>query len=144
MKKFYYNSPIGTIEITSENNNIISIIFTDKKISSSDNSNVTKQFDEYFKGKRKNFDLKIKPKGTEFRQKVWRELTKIPYGQTKTYKEIAEAIGCKNAQRAVGQACNKNPLAIVIPCHRILSKSNSLTGYAFGIDKKEYLLNLEK
>ena len=105
---------------------------------------VVKQFDEYFSGKRKTFDLPLNPKGSEFQKKVWKELKKIPYGETRTYKEIAAAIGNPDAARAVGNANNKNPIAIIIPCHRVIGSNRRLIGYAGGIDKKEILLKLEK
>src|SRR5699024_8750818 len=100
-----------------------------------------KQLLEYFNGERKVFDLKLNPKGTEFQKKIWNELIKIPYGETKSYSEIAKNIGNPKACRAVGNANNKNPIGICIPCHRVIGKNGSLTGYAGGIDKKEYLLN---
>lgn len=84
------------------------------------------------------------PEGTKFQRKVWREIAKIPFGKTKTYKEIAEAIGNPLAYRAVGQACKKNPVPIIIPCHRVISSSGSLGGYRGGIKRKKILLDLEK
>lgn len=103
-----------------------------------------KQLEEYYSGNRMIFELPMNLKGTEFQQKVWKELCKIPYGKTITYKEIARNIGNEKAVRAVGTAIGKNPIAIVIPCHRVIGSNGSLTGYAYGIDKKEQLLNLEK
>ena len=105
---------------------------------------VAKQLDEYFAGKRTNFELNISPKGTEFQKKVWAELLKIPYGKTKSYQEIAETVGKPNAQRAVGSACNKNPILLIIPCHRVVSKSGKLAGFVCGLKNKKYLINLEK
>lgn len=102
------------------------------------------QLKEYFAGNRKSFDIPISANGTEFQIKVWKELQKIPYGKTATYKEIAENIGNKNASRAVGMANNKNPIAIIIPCHRVIGTKGDLTGYAGGIKLKKYLLDLEK
>ena len=103
-----------------------------------------KQLEEYYSGNRMIFELPMNLKGTEFQQKVWKELCKIPYGKTITYKEIARNIGNEKAVRAVGTAIGKNPIAIVIPCHRVIGSNGLLTGYAYGIDKKEQLLNLEK
>ncbi len=105
--------------------------------------NVKLQLDEYFSGKRKIFDIKINPKGTAFQKQVWQELQKMPYGETKFYSEIAESIGNKNAQRAIGSACNKNPILLVIPCHRIISKSRNIGGFAYGRNVKLELLKLE-
>lgn len=87
--------------------------------------------------------LKYKAKGTDFQEKVWREIEKIPYGETRTYKDIAVAIGNSKASRAVGSACNKNPLPIVIPCHRVISSNGSLNGYVYGSELKAHILTME-
>ena len=145
--KFYYKSPIGILEIELENGTIqrLRVVESCSKISKRTGyfAEVAKQLDEYFAGKRTKFELNISPKGTEFQKKVWAELLKIPYGKTKSYQEIAEAIGKPSAQRAVGSACNKNPILLLIPCHRVISKTGKLTGFACGIDRKEQLLKLE-
>ena len=99
---------------------------------------------EYFAGKRKTFTLKLKPKGTNFQKSVWQELCKIPYGETISYKELATRIGIPKACRAVGMANNKNPLPIIIPCHRVVATNGKLTGYAGGLEIKRFLLELEK
>lgn len=98
---------------------------------------------EYLSGKRKAFDFTFELDGTDFQKKVWKELTKIPYGETRTYKEIAVAVGNPKASRAVGMANNKNPISIVIPCHRVIGSDGKLTGYAGGLDMKKALLDLE-
>lgn len=98
---------------------------------------------EYLEGRRKHFDIPLAPKGTAFQQKVWNALCTIPYGETRSYSEIAEIIGNPKACRAVGMANNKNPIIIMIPCHRVIGKNGSLTGYAGGLEIKEYLLHLE-
>ena len=95
-------------------------------------------------GKRMEFDLPVKLQGTEFQVKVWEALRQIPYGKVSTYKEIATAIGNPNAARAVGMACNRNPIWIAIPCHRVIGSGQALTGYAGGIDMKRSLLQLEQ
>ena len=145
--KFYYKSPIGILEIELKNNVILGLKVVESCSNISERTGyfeeVAKQLDEYFAGERTKFELSISPKGTEFQKKVWTELLKIPYGKTKSYKEIAEAIGNTNAQRAVGSACNKNPILLIIPCHRVVSKSGKLTGFACGIDRKEQFLKLE-
>ena len=145
--KFYYNSPIGILEIELKNDTIqrLRVVESRSKISERTGyfAEVVKQLDEYFAGKRTKFELNICPKGTEFQKKVWAELLKIPYGKTKSYQEIAEAIGKTNAQRAVGSACNKNPILLIIPCHRVVSKTGKLTGFTCGIDRKEHLMKLE-
>lgn len=102
-----------------------------------------KELLEYMRGERKSFSIPLNPKGTEFQKKVWNELLKIPYGEVRTYGEIAGAVGCPKGARAVGLACNKNPIIILIPCHRVVGKNGKLTGYACGIDVKEKFLSLE-
>lgn len=101
------------------------------------------QLTEYLEGKRKYFDLPIAPEGTDFQKKVWERLMQIPYGKTKSYGQIAAETGNPKASRAVGNANNKNPIAIIIPCHRVIGKNGKLTGYAGGLDIKKTLLNLE-
>ena len=147
MKKiYYYNTCIGRIGIAEENGIITNVTFADKKWKVEETETIKKakkQLDEYFEGKRKNFDLPTKLEGTEFQLKVWNELKKIPYGHTASYKEIAEAVGCPNGYRAVGMANNRNPIAIIYPCHRVIGADGSLTGYGGGIGIKEKLLSLE-
>ncbi|WP_054948561.1 methylated-DNA--[protein]-cysteine S-methyltransferase [Numidum massiliense] len=105
---------------------------------------VLKQLDEYFAGKRCYFDVPIAfLGGTSFQQKVWQELLNIPYGEVRTYKEIAQAVGIPKAVRAVGGANNRNPLSIIVPCHRVIGSNGALVGYGGGLEKKEYLLRLE-
>ena len=104
----------------------------------------SQQIEEYLQGKRKNFSLPIALRGTDFQQKVWHELLNIPYGETRSYKQIAEKIGCPKGYRAVGMANNKNPIAIIVPCHRVIGQNKNLVGYAGGIDIKEKLLKLEE
>ena len=106
-------------------------------------SHTTKQLDEYFANVRQDFDLPLNPSGTLFQKKVWEALTKVPYGETRTYKEIAIAIGNEKACRAVGMANHNNPIAIIIPCHRVIGSDGSLTGYAGGLHIKQALLDLE-
>ena len=144
---FCYKSLIGILEIKVENNIVLGlkVVESCSKISLRNGyfAEVAKQLDEYFVGKRTKFELNISSKGTEFQKKVWAELLKIPYGKTKSYQEIAGAIGKPSAQRAVGSACNKNPILLIIPCHRVVSKTGKLTGFACGVDRKEQLLKLE-
>ena len=145
---YKYNSIIGDIFISADENFLLSVQFVNHNfIENKENKIIRqtiKQLDEYFRGKRKKFELPLNPKGTEFQKKVWLQLMNIPYGKTATYKDIATLIGNSNASRAVGNANNKNPIAIIIPCHRVIGSNNKLTGYAGGLDKKEKLLNLEK
>lgn len=142
-----YKSCVGNILIEADNKAITRIQFNTSNVSycsSSLEQEAAKQLDEYFKGKRKKFDLPLNLKGTEFQKKVWEALKQIPYAQTRSYKEIAMMIGNKNASRAVGMANNKNPCPIVVPCHRVIGSNGSLVGYALGLDIKKKLLDLEK
>ncbi len=102
-----------------------------------------RQLEEYFAGERREFELELAPTGTPFQLSVWRELRAIPYGETASYGEIAAAVGQPSAARAVGGANNRNPIAIVVPCHRVISASGSLTGYGGGLPRKQQLLALE-
>lgn len=102
------------------------------------------QLSEYFAGKRQAFELPLNPQGTVFQKRVWQALTEIPYGETRSYKEIAEQVGAPKGFRAVGGANNKNPIGIVIPCHRVIGANGALVGYAYGLSTKIRLLELEK
>ncbi len=102
------------------------------------------ELEEYFDGKRKSFDFPYHMEGTAFQKKVWAELCRIPYGQTRTYKEIAEAVGHPKASRGVGMANHRNPISIVVPCHRVIGSNGALVGYAGGLSMKEALLSLEE
>ena len=154
MYKKYVNLPVGKIEIIEENEKIVELnIYNEERNQKKNNIiekdtklllEVEKQLREYFEGKRIKFEISLNPKGTEFMKKVWKELLKIPYGETRTYKEIAEKIGNSKASRAVGMANNKNPIPIIIPCHRVIGSNNKLVGYALGLDMKQYLLDLER
>ena len=102
-----------------------------------------RQFSEYLEGERKEFNLLFKMQGTEFQKRVWKALCDIPYGETRSYKQIAQAIGNPKAVRAVGMANNKNPLLVIVPCHRVIGTNGQLVGYASGLEKKRLLLQLE-
>ena len=102
------------------------------------------QIDEFFAGERKAFDLPLAPVGTEFQKKVWNALKEIPYGETRSYKDIAIAVDNPKGFRAVGMANNRNPIAIIVPCHRVVGVNGKLVGYAGGMDVKTFLLELEK
>lgn len=147
--KTLYISPIGGIEITSTNNKILKLNFTPLKSEDFNNSDrehnkvISIQLDEYFAGSRAEFDLNLELQGTEFQKKVWQAILEIPLGQTATYSEIANKIGNPKAVRAVGMACNKNPLIIIVPCHRVVGAKGALTGYAGGLLKKQWLLTHE-
>ena len=149
-EKKIYNSPVGRLLVELENGFLVGLDFADGIQAEGKNgnesallANVSMQLDEYFRGARKNFDLPLNPAGTEFQRKVWDALLAIPYGETRTYREIAEAAGCPRGFRAVGMANNKNPIAIIIPCHRVIGSNGKLVGYAGGLGRKEALLALE-
>lgn len=102
-----------------------------------------RQLDEYFRGERRAFDLPLKPCGTDFQKSVWHQLALIPYATTLSYSTLARLVGRPKAARAVAQACHRNPLAVIIPCHRVIGANGSLTGYAAGLERKQGLLNIE-
>ena len=147
-------TPIGIITVKEKSNKIIELQLNSNLVQPlKENEQIKetpllieteRQLIEYFNKKRTKFELPIEPKGTEFMKKVWKELINIPYGETRTYGQIAKNIGNEKASRAVGRANNKNPIPIIIPCHRVIGANNKLIGYALGLDKKEFLLNLEK
>lgn len=99
---------------------------------------------EYFAGTRRNFDIPLRPKGTVFQRKVWKVLREIPYGETRSYREVAAAVGSPGAAKAVGGACRSNPIPILIPCHRVVGANGCLIGFSGGLDLKENLLKLEQ
>lgn len=151
MDTLFYSSPMGTLILKVDSEYVYSL--ESSMVLEENNSEILnqplvkecfKQLDEYFNGFRKAFNLPIKLKGTEFQEKVWQELLKIPYGTTCTYGEIADRIGKPRAARAIGGANNKNKLMIIVPCHRVIGRNGKLVGYAGGLDKKKYLLDLEK
>lgn len=138
-------SPIGVLSITEQNGRLAEVFFGEKPETAATPLLIKakKQFEEYFSGKRKYFDLPCAQAGGGFYESVWRQMSSIPYGETMTYGQIAEAIGRPGGSRAVGGACNKNALPIIVPCHRVVG-SKGLIGFAGGLDKKEFLLGLEK
>ena len=150
LMKTFCNTPIGYLEIEENDNYIVSVklikeLSNDKYV---DDNNIIlnkakQQINEYFLRKRKIFDLPIKFNGTEFQKSVWNSLLNIPYGKTKSYKDIAKDVGNVKACRAVGMANNKNPIMIIVPCHRVIGTNGKLVGYACGLDIKKKLLELE-
>ncbi len=143
----YLDSPLGIVEIAFEKDHIVGIEFVDKKKEASPtplSRKAVKELKEYFEGKRKIFSLPLHLEGTEFQKRVWEALQEIPYGQTCSYKDIAVKIGNPGASRAVGLANNRNPISIVIPCHRVIGANKKLVGYGGGLERKEWLLNMEK
>ena len=144
-----YASPLGTIVIESDGETLTGLRFADKTECVETKgevpiiAEVRKWLDNYFSGKQPRNVPKIHPQGTDFQRKVWQALLTIPYGQTMTYGEIAQLVGCRSAQ-AVGQAISRNPIALIIPCHRVVGAHGALGGYAFGIERKERLIQLEQ
>ena len=147
---FCYDTEIGRIKISEKDEKIIGLVFSDYKKENEiekETELIKKaytQLEEYLSGKRTEFNIEIEMIGTEFQKKVWKELLNIPYGETRSYKDIAIAIGNEKACRAVGNANNKNPIAIIVPCHRVVGSDGSMTGYAGGLNIKEKLLKIEK
>ncbi len=150
MKKFaIYETKLGYFKMEYDDGNITFF----KKIfdeSITDFGTKTKLTDkaytqllEYFDGKRKQFDVPYKLTGTDFQVKVWSALCDIPYGETRSYKDIAKAVGNEKASRAIGMANNKNPITVIVPCHRVIGANGKLVGYAGGLEMKEFLLNME-
>ena len=151
----YYQSPIGLIRMGETEGFLTGADFVEQSPESEHfqsgsipNSNILlkdacRQLDEYFQGRRQNFDLALKPHGTDFQRSAWESLLRIPYGETRSYLQQAESIRNPMAIRAIGQANSRNPISIIIPCHRVIGKNGSLTGYAGGLDRKTRLLALE-
>ena len=145
----YMATPVGMLTIAEEDGFITNIAFGQRTFDGilGENALICKakaQLEEYFAGTRKDFDLPLDMKGTDFQKRVWSALTAVPYGRTASYKDIARMVDSPKGFRAVGMANNRNPIVIVVPCHRIVGANGSMTGYAGGIEAKEFLLELEK
>lgn len=155
-KAYKYDTLIGKILITETNNEITGLSKLSEDQELLDNNRkyemietemmkeAAKQLNEYLLGHRKSFDLRINPQGTQFQKKVWEALCAIPYGETRSYKQIAQAVGNEKASRAVGMANHNNPIMCIIPCHRVIGANGQLVGFGAGLFIKEQLLNLEK
>ena len=141
-------SPIGVVRLTESDGFITRIELTDTADAPTTPTplfyEAEQQIMAYLEGKRKQLDFPIRMVGTPFQQRVWRALQRIPYGTTCTYGEIATAVGNPRASRAVGMACNRNPLLLIVPCHRVVGANGTLTGFAYGTDAKQWLLELER
>jgi methylated-DNA-[protein]-cysteine S-methyltransferase len=140
-----FSSPKGIRKISLNNNTDIIKSANLTRLRSDDPYmfNIFEQFQEYLKGERKKFNVPLDIKGTEFQQKVWNELSKVPYGKTVSYKKMAEKLGNKKALRAVGKAASQNPVCILIPCHRMINSNGKIGGYSAGLKIKEKFLELE-
>ena len=142
----YVESPIGTLEITASNSGLISLYFKPRSQTVCANT-ITKaaqtQLAEYFNGTRKVFDLQLDTHGTAFQKAVWQQLLRIPYGEVRSYLDIARGLNNDKAVRAVGAANGRNPVSIIVPCHRVIGNNGKLTGYAGGLERKAWLLQHE-
>lgn len=147
MKTAFINSPLGITKIEGDKNGISVIsLLSEGEVSVEiplELKDAVTQLQDYFEGKRTDFNFKLNPKGTDFQQKVWQELLKIPFGKTMSYMDLSKKLGDVKAIRAVASANGKNPLWIVVPCHRVIGTDGSLTGYAGGLWRKKWLLEHE-
>lgn len=143
-----YESPFGPIRMDYEGEVLVRLRTVEPTVQTGERTELTDramdQLREYFSGQRKQFELPYELRGTEFQKKVWAALEAIPYGQTRSYREIAQAVGNPKAVRAVGAANGKNPMWVVVPCHRVIGADGGLTGYAGGVELKRALLELEQ
>jgi methylated-DNA-[protein]-cysteine S-methyltransferase len=147
------DSPIGPITLAGDDDSLTRLVMHEQRHAPGDLhhwpqdpnafGDVVDQLKAYWEGDLKEFEVTLSLKGTEFQQRVWRALQQIPYGQTVSYAELADEIGAHNAQRAVGSANGKNPIAIIVPCHRVIAADGTLGGYGGGLDRKCFLLALE-
>ncbi|WP_340114330.1 methylated-DNA--[protein]-cysteine S-methyltransferase [Maribellus mangrovi] len=141
----YLSSPVGWLKLTGNSNSLLSVSFEEMEGDGSSElppilKKSRRQLEEYFEGIRKEFDLKLSPEGTDFQQKIWKLVTNVSYGKTATYHDISVQSGSEKSTRAVGLANGKNPIPIIIPCHRIIGSNGKLTGYAGGLERKRWLL----
>lgn len=147
---FYYETTIGRVGIVEEAGSVTHVLFEqDVRLDDAREEETpllreaSKQIQEYLDGERQQFDLPLNPCGTPFRQQVWKGLCAIPYGESRSYQDLARWIGNDKACRAVGNANNKNPIPLIIPCHRVIGANGKLTGYRGGLERKKQLLDLE-
>lgn len=149
-----FASPIGTLRLTADDHGLTGLFMEAHRYGPAEVqadwerdderfADVRRQLDEYFAGDRTDFDVQLAPSGTNFQQRVWEALRTIPYGEVRSYGEIAESIGRPSASRAVGAANGRNPISIIVPCHRVIGASGAMTGYGGGIERKRALLDLE-
>ena len=148
LSHFSYRTPFGFVTIQVSDDAVERLVFGKATLAGSEHptelsNRAANELQEYFAGKRRLFDVPLRLEGTPFQRQVWEALQRIPYGQTRSYGEVAASIGHPGASRAVGQANNRNPLPIFVPCHRVVASDGSLAGYAFGTKMKRFLLDLE-
>lgn len=152
----FKTAPLGNLLLTADATHLTGIYFSDRDHAPAPDSRwlldpkysileqAQKQLQEYINGTRKNFSLPLRLSGTDFQERVWREIALIPFGQIITYSELANRVGAPDAVRAAGTATGRNPISIIVPCHRVVGKDGSLTGYAGGLERKRHLLRLER
>lgn len=143
-----YNTPIGYLNLAATDTHLVSCLFSDIAYPTTPEQpqvlqQTIAQLQEYFAGSRKQFDIPLQPEGTDFQNKVWQQLSTIPFGKTASYLDVAKAVSGEKAIRAVGAANGKNPICLIVPCHRVIGSDGSLTGYAGGLWRKEWLLQHE-
>jgi methylated-DNA-[protein]-cysteine S-methyltransferase len=148
-QRAYYRSPIGTVEIVGTDEGVTAVSFVRRERAGATHRHpvleaAVSEIDEYFGGKRRVFSVSLSTAGTSFQEDIWRQLVRIPYGKTTTYGELARAVGRPKAVRAVGQANHRNPVSIIIPCHRVIGGDGRLVGYGGGLWRKEWLLAHER
>ncbi|MEH6764060.1 MAG: methylated-DNA--[protein]-cysteine S-methyltransferase [Aequorivita antarctica] len=149
MKIVFINTPVGILELKGDVEGLASVFFKDiDKVEVSSKipkelKDAVVQLEEYFEGKRKEFSLKLSPEGTDFQKRVWKQLEEIPFGKTTSYQQMANKLGDPKVIRAAASANGKNPISIIIPCHRVIGSDGSLTGYAGGLHRKKWLLEFE-
>ncbi|MDM1291813.1 methylated-DNA--[protein]-cysteine S-methyltransferase [Acinetobacter indicus] len=152
----YMPSPVGRLKLVSTDSALVAVIWDNENPKRVRQAELVEQLDhpilldaqqqlnEYFQGQRQTFELPLDFEGTEFQKKVWQALLNIPFGETRSYRQIAEQVGSPKAVRAVGAANGQNPISIIAPCHRVIGSSGKLVGFAGGLDNKEILLKLEQ
>ncbi len=149
MKTAFINTPVGVLEVKGSEEGISSVLFStleETEVSQKipqELEEAVLQLQEYFKGKRREFSLKLSPEGTDFQKRVWAQLLEIPFGKTTSYQQMANTLGDPKVIRAAASANGKNPISIIIPCHRVIGSDGSLTGYAGGLHRKKWLLEFE-
>lgn len=153
MKKKVVESPVGPLTLVSDGAALVGCGFANSSSAEARAAELgedavlrraARQLEAYFAGKRTTFDVPLAPRGTEFQRSVWAQLSRIPFGETRTYGDLARQLGNPNAMRAVGAANGANPIAIIVPCHRVIGADGSLTGFGGGVERKRYLLELEQ
>lgn len=149
MKTAYIETLVGILEVKGDADGLASVLFEDSEnvvVSEEipvELKDAVVQLQEYFEGKRKEFKLKLSPEGTDFQKRVWKQLQEIPFGKTTSYQQMANQLGDPKVIRAAASANGKNPISIIIPCHRVIGSDGSLTGYAGGLHRKKWLLEFE-